>query len=307
MWNGQVTAIAPAVLSMPIDATYKKVTVSGTSVTAVTVVIKHESGMTIADLADVQLENFARMRETSSMHARACRSSKNEKEQWMNEPFDPAVVKALQRALGHALPVQDDEWDGITDLHIKHARSLAGIERCQNLTMLILRGCDPVHLNQVAGLTQLRSLIVQDSRLESLEGLSKPPRLQFDVSQNLLTDLTPLLQMTGPENLDTAGNPLTAESYEQVIPALRERGMRVTCSAPEEWQLTLRMQAAGLPYCCYRDMDQLRLNSPGLGHTDMPEAGHPVVTEEELEDLLASDPAGIHKLFARRDEMWPMQ
>lgn len=225
----------------------------------------------------------------------------------MGEPFDPAVVKALERAVGHVLPVRDEEWGQITDLHVKHARTLAGVERCQNLTMLILRGCDPVHLDQVAGLAKLEALIVQDSGLESLEGLGDLSLIQLDVSRNLLTDLTPALEMTGPENIDTAGNPLTAESYEQLIPALRERGMRVTCSGQREWRLTLRMQAAGLPYCCYRDVDQLRLNSPGLRQTDVPEAGHPVVTEEELEGFLESDPAGIHKLFARRDQMWPMQ
>lgn len=225
----------------------------------------------------------------------------------MTDPLDPAIAEALEQAVGHALPVRDEEWGQITDLHITHARDLAGIEECRDLTMLILRGCDPVHLDQVAGLAKLEGLIVQDSGLVSLDGLGDPPLILLDVSRNLLTDLTPLLALTDLLNINTVGNPLTAKSYEQVIPALRERGALVTSSAPREWRLTVRMQAAGLPYCCYREAGELRLNSPGLGHTDLPEFGHPVVTEEELEGFLASDPAGIHKLFARRDRMWPMQ
>jgi len=219
------------------------------------------------------------------------------------DSVDPAIAAALERLVGHPLPVRDEEWAGIADLHVTHARDLAGIERCRDLTMLVLSGCGRIRLDPVAGLAKLEALVVNNSGLVSLDGLGEPPLILLDVSRNLLTDLTPLLAMSGLQSINTDGNPLSVESYDQVVPALRERGVRVSCSERVEWQLTLRMQAARLPYCCYRKRGELRLNSPGLGHTDRPEFGHPVVTVEELEGCLATDPAVIHELFARRERM----
>ena len=221
----------------------------------------------------------------------------------MRDVLDSAVVEALQHAVGQTLPARDSDWARITELHVTHARTLFGVERCRRLTMLILSGCGPIDLGPLSGLTELECLVVRDSGLGSLDGIGDPPLIQLDLSRNLVTDLAPLLRMTRLQNVNTDGNPLSAESYEEVVPALRARGIRVTCSAPRDWQLTLRMRDAGLPYCCYRKAGGLRLNSPGLTHTDLPEFGHPVVHEDELEDLLTSDPARIHDLFARRAQM----
>lgn len=221
----------------------------------------------------------------------------------MAHPLDPAVAKALQQAAGHSPPLSDAEWEQITELHVAHARSLAGIARCRSLKMLILDGCDPVELGLLVGVTGLAALVVNNSGLVSLEGAERLPLLQIDVSRNLVEDLSPLLQLSDVQNVNTDGNPLSVDSYERIIPELRRRGARVTCSERREWQLTLRLRDAGLPFCCYRKRDKLRLNSPGLRHTELPELGHPVVTENELEELLAKNPDGIYELFARRDRM----
>ncbi|RLK54273.1 hypothetical protein [Actinokineospora cianjurensis] len=221
----------------------------------------------------------------------------------MADVCDPAVAAALEEAIGHALPVRDEEWASVPDLAISNARDLTGLGRCGGLELLVLLGCDAVDLTEVAGLTGLRSLVVRDSGLVSLAGLGAQPLLRAGLARNLVVDLGPLLDVTTLLDVSVEGNPLSDDSYERVIPELRARGVWVECSEPREWRLTRQLQNAGLPYCCYRDDSGLRLNSPGLRHTDTPEFGHPVVTEEELTSALASDPQQVHALFARRDDM----
>ncbi|SEQ94256.1 hypothetical protein [Actinokineospora terrae] len=221
----------------------------------------------------------------------------------MGGALDPAVAAAVEDAVGHALPARDDEWAGIGRLALSNARDLTGLRRCDGLELLVLLGCDPVDLTEVAELARLRSLVVRDSGLVSLAGLHALPLVRAELARNLVVDLGPLLDVTTLLGVSVEGNPLSDDSYERVIPALRARGVRVECSQPREWRLTRRLQDAGLPYCCYRDDSGLRLNSPGLRHTDQPEFGHPVVTEDELTSALASDPEQVHALFARRDDM----
>lgn len=222
----------------------------------------------------------------------------------MSITMDPAVVEALEYQLGHEAPFDDGELRELRTLNVSTARTLAGVERCTGLTMLILQGCDVVDLADLAPLTALDSLHVSDSALTSLAGMPEVPLIQFDVSRNLLRDLTPMRELRSIANIDTIGNPLTAESYEEVIPELIARKMYVTYSGRREWELTVRMRDAGLPFCCYRSQNVLRLNSPGMAHTAVPHAGHPVVTEDELERALDEAPDRIFSLFERGAGLW---
>lgn len=225
----------------------------------------------------------------------------------MNQTFDPAVVKALESAVGHGLPLTDAEWLQIKELTVHHARDLTGIERCAELTSLFVLGCDAVDIRTFSRLTSLESLVVNDSGLTSLDGMDDLSLIQFDISQNLVTDLTPLLELRNVRNLDTIGNPLTVESYDEVLPELRSRGMYITASERSEWELTLRMQEAGLPFICYRADDVLRLASPGFRLTELPDYGHSAVTEDELRRALDEDPQQVYQLFERKDQIWSIE
>lgn len=222
----------------------------------------------------------------------------------MSQIFDPAVAGALESAAGHDLSLGDSEWRKIQELVIQHARDVTGIERCVRLTMLHLLGCDAVDITVISRLTYLDSLVINDSGLMSLDGMGDLPLIQFNIDRNLVTDLTPLLDLRNVQNLDTIGNPLTAESYEEVLPELRSRGMYITASKRSEWELTIRMQGAGLPFICYRKHGVLRLASPGFRLTERPNLGHSVVTEDELREALDEDPQRIYQLFDRKDQVW---
>ncbi|MEV6639229.1 hypothetical protein [Amycolatopsis sp. NPDC051371] len=225
----------------------------------------------------------------------------------MSQTFDPAVAKALESAIGHGPPLEDAEWRKLKELTIHHARDLTGIERCAELTMLFVLGCDAVDIKTISRLTSLKSLVVTDSGLTSLDGMGDLSLMQFDISQNLVTDLTPLLSLRNVQNLDTIGNPLTVESYDEVLPELRGRGMYITSSDRSEWELTLRMQEAGLPFICYRADNILRLASPGFRLTKLPDYGHSAVTEDELRKALDEDPQRVYRLFDRKDQVWSLE
>ncbi|MFD1048920.1 hypothetical protein ACFQ1S_26985 [Kibdelosporangium lantanae] len=79
--------------------------------------------------------------------------------------------------------------------------------------------------------------------------------------------------------------------------------MYVTSSGRTEWELTLRMRAAGLPFTCYRSHDVLRLASPGFQLTELPNFGHSAVTEDELRRALDEDPQRVHRLWERKDQV----
>lgn len=225
----------------------------------------------------------------------------------MSQAFDPAVAKALESAVGHGPPLKDAEWRKIKELTIHHARDLTGIERCAGLTFLLVLGCDAVDIKTISRLTSLESLVINDSGLTSLDGMGDLSLIQFDISRNLVTDLTPLLDLRNVKNLDTIGNPLTVESYDEVLPELRSRGMYITASERTEWELTLRMQEAGLPFICYREHDVLRLASPGFHLTKLPDYGHSAVTEGELRKALDEDPQRVYQLFERKDQVWSLE
>ncbi|CAG6398310.1 hypothetical protein NMG29_39550 [Streptomyces cocklensis] len=222
----------------------------------------------------------------------------------MTQSFDPAVVEALESAAGHVLPLEDSEWPEIRELVVQHARDLAGIERCIGLTMLFVLGCDPVDSGFVSQFTSLSTLQVNDSGLTCLESMNDLPLIQCNLNRNLITDLTPLLDLHDLTSLDIIGNPLTAESYEEVLPELRSRGMYITWSERSDWELTVRLQEAGLPFICYRNQNVLRLGSPGFHHVKVPDAGHSAVTENELREALDEDPQRVYQLFERGEGLW---
>ncbi|GAA1032186.1 hypothetical protein GCM10009557_29870 [Virgisporangium ochraceum] len=210
---------------------------------------------------------------------------------------DPALLTRL--------PTDEAEWPAVTQLSAMEVRDLAGLERCSALEVLALSGCGDLDVSHLAGLARLEALSISDSGLTSIAGLTGSTQLgSFDLSRNLVTDLRPLLEMPNLSIIDVTGNPITDDSFNQVLPKLQARGAFVQYSTRADWQLTIRLREAGLPFSVYRKQSKLRLFSPGLDHTTSPAFGHTVVTAAEIDRLLADDPAGIYALFAKGEDNW---
>ncbi|MFE7461876.1 hypothetical protein [Streptomyces sp. NPDC057554] len=219
----------------------------------------------------------------------------------VDELSDPAVQTALKRHLGHAAPFSEKELSSVEDLHVRHARSLFGLNRCSNLEVLTVVGCDAaIDLADVIMIERLRSLNVRDSGLNSLDTLAERPwttTLSCYIPRNCITDVTPLTRIPRLQNADLTGNPLSEHSYRKVVPALREQGTRVLISDELEWKLTRHLHEQGVPVSCYKKKDAFALCRPGMKLTEFPDFGHVEIQEKEVESLLHGNPESALRFF----------
>lgn len=228
----------------------------------------------------------------------------------MNFPADASFRESLLQALGHPPPFSSSEVESVELLDITHGREfsqeLDGLRRFSSLRVLILNGCEPVSLTALAGQSTLGALSVKFSALASLAGVEGLPNLNRLVLRcNFVKDLRLLLECPQIREIDVTGNPLSEESYLEVLPELGRRGCRVTFSDERSWRLTLLMHSVGLPFSCYQGEGGYRICRPGLRYTARPEASHPYVVPSELEVLLSSDIDEVKSLFNRKELFWP--
>ncbi|GAB2889025.1 leucine-rich repeat domain-containing protein [Streptomyces mayteni] len=211
---------------------------------------------------------------------------------------DPEFDRSITRAIGHGFPVTSAECESVTELVMQRVRDLGPIADFRSLEQLILVGCDPVSVRQIESLTKLRMLSIEDSALRDLSGVASLPILNFSMPRDFVADIEPLLHVPTLLQVDVTGNPLSDVSYREVIPKLVENGCRVRFSQELEWRVTVHLQTAGVGVACYGSARGYRLCRPGLGLTDAPQYGHPVITKKDAEGLLEGDPEGALRFFS---------
>ncbi|MEW1724980.1 hypothetical protein [Streptomyces sp. NPDC093109] len=217
--------------------------------------------------------------------------------------LDPAVEKALFRAVGHRGPITREERESITGLNIRNAENLSRLDGFSSLKRLVIVGCDPIGSNLFSGLDGLRSLVVEDSGLREISEVGSTSLLNFSIPRNFVEDLAPLLSISSLLQFDVTGNPLSEYSYREVIPEMIHNGCRVQASEELEWKLTLRLHSEGVPISCYESPDGYRLCRPGLELTDSPQYAHPVISLEDIRKLLRGDPLMAHEYFDQGDRI----
>lgn len=215
--------------------------------------------------------------------------------------MDPAVAKAIVRKLGHVPEKGSSALHELTTLTVSRASGIDGIERCENLEIFILAGCEIQSVTEVQGLKDLRTFAAADSSLENVEGLAGLRVDTVHLERNRVADLSPLLDCPDLIDVELAGNPLSPRSYRQVIPELRKRGCRVASPGEREHQLMLMLKEQKLPFSYYKGRDGYRLCRPGLSFTGSPEVNHPVVEPDALERMLRTDPALVVAMFSTTD------
>lgn len=217
----------------------------------------------------------------------------------MKYPVGPEITKALELAKLQKR-LKGDKSETIKDLYVSYSTSLAGLQNFPDLEVLILAGCDPVSPEIFPNLNHLVSLRIHDSGLCEIKGIKNFPALHLlSIQRNMVQDLKPLLE-SNISSLEVEGNPLSEQSYYEVLPELVERGCKVSCSQEREWRITLRMQAAGIPLVCYASDGRYHLCSPGLGVTKVPDYDHPEVEIDELEGTLNRNPSELLSIFESR-------
>ena len=110
-------------------------------------------------------------------------------------------------------------------------RDLTGLQAATNLVSLNLEFNQISHFAPLAGLTNLTELhlgLNQISDISPLAGLTELRDMTMD--QNRITDISPLVANQGLGSgyaVDITGNPLSAESINTHLPALRARGVLI--------------------------------------------------------------------------------
>ncbi|MDT0319360.1 hypothetical protein [Streptomyces millisiae] len=222
----------------------------------------------------------------------------------MEGEADPAFVKAIAHEVGHQGPFSRSDLANIDELYIRNARSLAGIERCSSVEILIIVGCDPVRIRDLVSLSSLRSLTIRDSGISDLQGIAELALRSFTAPRNFIGDVSDLLSCGRLQSVDLTGNPLSEDSYFEVIPTLRRKLRQVQYSEELEWRVTVHLHQHGVPVSCYASDRGYRLCRPGLRLTGSPEFAHPVITEEGVRELLR-DPESAYRYFDRDDFLVP--
>lgn len=139
------------------------------------------------------------------------------------------------RGLGHAPPsvLTQNEFDRILESGIK---DLTGIEHATNLERLIINDIDlsEVDLSPLAGLSRLTTLQLSRTKISDLSPLVGLQLRTASFSGNNISDISPLLKIMAPDRYGLGvhlyGNPLSRESINTHIPALRNMGIPVEFS-----------------------------------------------------------------------------
>lgn len=165
----------------------------------------------------------------------------------------------------------------VVDLVVRHARGLAGLEEFTALRTLSLIGCDPDDWSGLSTLRKLEVIVVEYSTLSDLTWVDGLPLTVVSLRCNRITDPGPLAGIASMQTADLRGNPLNTSAYGWASAA-----PTVRVDDEETWQLCTGLQAAGMPAVIYRDDRGLRAAWTGLTRSSAPEAGHPVVTAEQV-------------------------
>ncbi|MEV1008860.1 hypothetical protein [Streptomyces sp. NPDC049881] len=216
--------------------------------------------------------------------------------------WDARILHAVGKELSSSPPFEAAEVRGITYLKVRHARTYEGVSECSGLQILLLVGSGSHELPLLEPLDRLTRLVISDSALRTVKGVGDCPSIRdLEIARNFLQDLSPLLACPHLRRVDVTGNPLSRASYEEVIPELTRRGVKVSAPTLQERDLMLRMQAIGLPFAYYQLGGSYRLCRPGLELTDMPEADHIKMSPQDVQDLLDHDPDSLRSIFRRTD------
>jgi hypothetical protein len=213
---------------------------------------------------------------------------------------DEHLERGLSKAIGHSAPFSTDELKSIKKLRIKHAHDLAPLAECLNLKNLTLVGCEIENLDALKGFTQLDILRVEYSTLTDISALGTIKSLMtVQLDCNNVENITPLLELPRLSYISLVGNPLSSESYHDIIPKLPGASLDKKYSGKQEWELTLELRQRGMQACYYRENLDYYLCVPGLEVTEFPEAGHALIKPDALRAELANPDADLRTIYQK--------
>ena len=139
------------------------------------------------------------------------------------------VLEALGRSEG---PVTLAEADALTSFHVHGTFDVSPLSALTNLEVILLGSNEIVEVIPLAALSNLKFLYLDSNQIADISPLSHLTNLKVHrLEKNKIADVGPLVANTGldeGDEVDLTDNPLSDRALEEQIPALRERGVRVT-------------------------------------------------------------------------------
>ncbi|MBT9132591.1 MAG: Internalin-A [Firmicutes bacterium] len=153
---------------------------------------------------------------------------------------DSNLEAAVREALGIApdVDIYRSDLETLTGLEASERgiSDLTGLEYAVNLTWLNLRRNLIEDISPLANLTNLSDLYLGENYITDISPLANLTNLtELRLEGNQITDISPLVQnegLSGTDEVDLQGNPLSEESYRTLIPQLVGRGVNVLYDVP---------------------------------------------------------------------------
>jgi hypothetical protein len=171
----------------------------------------------------------------------------------------------------------------VRDFSMVHARSLAGLEAFSSLATLSLTGCEIDDYSLLGSLNSLGVLIIENSNLSDVSWAAALELRVATLRQCRLRDAVVVSGSPHVQMLDLTGNPLNAATRAAAETA---RHVVLALDDLETNRLNVELADRETGIVVYRDDGELLACATGLDLTDMPEAGHPVVTEAQVRAVL---------------------
>jgi len=211
------------------------------------------------------------------------------------------VIEALERVAKRQLrkppPYTEEDLASLISIVFDDGEGApAGIERLPNLAPKLIgiryRCWSAPDLSVLPQVPHLFTLKCKDCSLTSIEVLRQCPGLDtLEIPRCQVTDLTPLLDAPRLRFLDPGGNPLDERSFREVLPYLREKGVRFNPKYDlheREWRIMRRLHERGIACSAFHDVyGETRISKPGKGHDFTKLAA---ISEEEVYAILDAEP-----------------
>jgi hypothetical protein len=223
----------------------------------------------------------------------------------MIEFEDAAISEEIFRKLRQEPPYAPTDLEEVSRLILSkrmwghELQTLSDLRHLTGLRSLYLENVCGVDFAPVFEHPSLTRLLIEKSDLSRLEGLQSLVQLEdLTVSWNFIEDISPILEMPVLESLEIYGNPLTPESYYEILPQLEDRFGNVYCDDEETWKLQRRMWEQG-HRACFGNEAHYRLIVPELC-CRLKKSFAVRIEPEELEAELAREGADIEEIAERR-------
>lgn len=163
---------------------------------------------------------------------------------------DENLEMVIRRIIGKSEgTIYESDLEGITNLDApgRNIADLSGIEHCSDLEVINLYHNKVSDLTPISNLTKLRELDLSFNQIEDLMPLAELPDLErIDLSGNRISDISVLAVNPGlgeGDEIDLRGNPLSRDTYKNIIPILESKGVNLLYDAKKIYFVDPNLEA----------------------------------------------------------------